>query len=184
MIIGLVGSISSGKDTVAELLSYKLKCPIYSFSGILKEKLELKNVPTTRENYQDLGDKLRKENGPFVLSKIILERAKENCFIMNGFRNPEEIKFVKKQRNDFVLISIDAPQKIRFERMMKRKRLEGISTFEEFQEREKRDMGDGKIDYKLNTSECMEMCDYNIYNDGNRDDLEIKVDNLIKKLNL
>ena len=184
MIIGLVGTISSGKDTVAGILSKRLNYPIFSFSDILAEELKKRKLELTRKNFQDIGDELRKKYGSHILSKMILERSPGDNIIMNGFRNPEEINYIKKLKGKkFILIAIDAPPKLRFERMLKRGRAADLKTFDEFLEREKRDMGEKKLEYGQNVKKCIEMKDYLIINDGSLQELEKKIDDLLKKLN-
>ncbi len=184
MIIGLVGTISSGKDTVAEIISKKLNYPIFSFSDILAEELKKRNIELTRKNFQDIGDELRKKYGSHVISKMIIEKSSGDNIIMNGFRNPDEINYVKKlKEKNFILIGVDAPPKLRFERMLKRGRTADLNTFDDFLEKEKRDMGGENLEYGQRVKDCMEMRDELIINDGSFEQLEKKVDELIKKLN-
>jgi len=181
MIIGITGTISSGKDTVAEIISKKLDYPIFTFSNILEKEMNKKNIKSTRKNFQNFADNLRQEQGSDVLAKLLYENSPKNNMIINGFRNLAEVKYFKNLKDKkFILISVDAPQKLRFKRGLKRKRTADSETFEEFVERDKRSMGARNVDFTQNIKLCMDQADKLIINDGSFKKLKQKIENLLK----
>ncbi|MBU0707552.1 AAA family ATPase [Patescibacteria group bacterium] len=181
MIIGITGYFGAGKGTVADYL--KANDFIYhSCSNILREENKKLGQEETIENLIALGNRLREEHGPGVLAKRLLEKIKDNkeeLSIVDSLRHPDEIN-VLKETGDFVLISVDAPIDIRYERTQLRKRDDDKMTFEEFRKQEQFQLaGEGSQAQLLN---CVKMADYNLVNDGTIEDLQKKVDEIIDEI--
>ena len=82
----------------------------------------------------------------------------------------------------FVLIAVDSPPEMRFERLLKRGRPDDPKTFEEFQELDSRDQGIGQPDYGQQTRRCIEQADFTIINDGSFEDFQNKIAETIQKI--
>jgi len=179
MIIGLTGTKAGGKGAVAEIL--KEKDFFYtSLSDRVREEASRRGLGNyTIKDLQDIGNELRERFGNEVLAKRTIQmiEGKENV-VIDGIRNLGEIQELRKIKG-FVLIGIDAPRKLRFERLIKRGRASDPKTYEEFLEIDKRDIGEGEENYGQQVGECMKEADYKIYNDGSLDDLKRKVDEIL-----
>lgn len=180
MIIGLVGQNCAGKDTAAAYLASK-GFERYSLSDYLRRELEKQGKEPTRENLIELGNKFRREKGPGFLGEKALEQMREgkNCVVVS-IRNPAEAKALM-QKEDFVLVAIDAPAQVRFERMKARGREEDPKTFEEFLALENKENAGGE---KQSISETMKMADYSIDASGSIEDEEKEVERLCLKLKI
>ena len=76
MIIGLVGTMGSGKTEVADYLKSR-GFEHYTYSDIIIEIAKKRNIALTRENLQKLGTEIKqKEHNKGILSKKIVERIK------------------------------------------------------------------------------------------------------------
>jgi dCMP deaminase len=181
MIIGLTGSYCSGKDTVADYISQKHGYKHFSLSDIIREIMKEAGVELTRENLITFGTKLREENGNGVLTKKVLEKAKdEGKYCITSIRHSEEVNELRK-RKDFVLINVDAPQGVRFERMQKRKRSGDPQTLEKFIELEKKESQTSGSGQQLRKT--ANMADITFINDSNdMTTLKVTVDNLLEDL--
>ncbi|MBI3277772.1 MAG: AAA family ATPase [Chlamydiae bacterium] len=131
MIIGLTGKNGSGKGIVAEFL--KQRGFIYtSLSDVIREELKKRSIEISRESLIRQGNELRSLGGPSVLAdKILLQLDPDKNYIVDSIRNPEEAKALKK-RKDFLLLYIDAPLELRFERIKSRGRENDPQTLAEF----------------------------------------------------
>ena len=78
---------------------------------------------------------------------------------------------------NFLLLSVDAEQKIRYERILKRGSETDHVTFEEFQAQEEKEMNNTDPT-KQNVAECMKLADVQIRNDGTFEDLYQKLDEI------
>src|SRR3990167_1381864 len=132
MLIGITGRIASGKGEVAEFFRKKGLFEYYTLSQVVRGEAAKINLLISRESLQDLGNLIRKyEGGGGWIKRLIkkLDLKKDN--VIDGIRNPGEIKELRKIKN-FLLISVDAPQKSRFERVLKRNKLSDPKEWNEF----------------------------------------------------
>ena len=181
MILGLTGSYCSGKDTVADYIVKKHNFKHYSLSDIIREAMRKEGVEITRENLIVFGTKLRAENGEGVLAK--LASAKMNAtdnFCITSIRHPSEVQELKTQKN-FILVNVDAPQSIRFQRMLKRKRHGDPQTLEKFTELENKESQSSGPGQQL--AKTAALADITFINDCDEIEvLERKIDELLVKL--
>jgi dephospho-CoA kinase len=184
-VIGLTGTIGSGKDVVKDLILKKFNCYYVTLSDIIRAEFERKKGKLDRRTLQDMGNDMRKKYGPHILALLAIEylpRDKE-MIVIDGIRNPAESEYLKKKfGNNFKLIAVDAPQEIRFERMVKRQRYDDPQTWEEFVAMDERDQGKNEEVYGQQVRKCIEQADYLIVNDGSLEDLGKKVDEVLTKL--
>jgi dephospho-CoA kinase len=190
MIIGITGPISAGKGKVAEFFRDK-GFVHHSFSAEIREVAKERGIEITRVNLGKLGGDLRKEIpggsvlGSRILSMIQKEIAKgKKRFVIEGIRDVEEIELFRQHAMEnkpmrFVLIGVDAPQKVRFERMKSRKRHGDPQTFAEFKRIDDREIKGG---HGQEVAKCMKMVDYIIQNDGTLEELAKKVSEIAKEI--
>ena len=166
MIIGLTGRIAAGKETLTEFL--RKKGFVYlETSKMLAEELEKRGLEINRWNMQNLGDELRGKDGPGALMKMLLKKTEPGKnYIFDSLRNAGEAEFLRNNVKNFVLIAVDAPQKLRFERILKRNKPSDPKTWEEFLKIDNRDFFDETNPMGQQVGKCMEIADYKITNDG------------------
>lgn len=138
-VIGVVGKIGSGKGTFTNIL--KELMPQASIkqlrSGeVLKETLDLWNIPATRENLQDLFAMMDKEFGVGALSramKLRIEGTEADIVIFDGVRRGTDYRAITELKNN-LLVYIVANPAVRFNRIKDRNEKVGESdlTFEQF----------------------------------------------------
>lgn len=185
-VIGLTGTIGSGKDVAREILEKKFTIVSVRLSDLLETNaLKKKGIKITRVMQQNLGNELRQKYGSHILAKIALDLMGKNneIKIIDGIRNPGEVDFLKKQfGDDFKLIAIDAPQQVRFERVVKRNRASDPKTWEEFVAVDERDQGKDQPEYGQQVRKCIEMADVVIQNDDSMDEFQKKVEDAVKEV--
>ncbi len=182
MIIGLTGTIASGKDALADVLKNH-DFVYFSLSDEVREEAKLKGIELTRENLQKLGNAMRKEHGPSVFAKRVAMKIIDTHknYVLNGIRIVEEIKEFKKWP-DFFLISVDAPSKIRFERLLKRNRESDPKTYEAFIKVDEADRGLINTGNPQEVEKCMQIADLKMINDGTIEEWNEKTKKLMEQL--
>ena len=177
MIVGLTGRNASGKGEAADYLKTK-GFAYFSLSDELREEAKERDIETTRESMIRLGNQLREEFGANYLARKINEKIdSKGKFVVDSIRNPEEIRELRKNKN-FILVGVDAPVEVRFERAVERGRAGDAKTQEEFKELEQRENLKNKTGQQLD--ECLKAADKVIVNDSSLEELHKKIDKLIK----
>ena len=186
MIIGLTGTIGSGKGELSTYLRNK-NFNYITISDLIREELLKRNLPLKREELQNLGNEMRKIHGNNFWAKKAIEKINLNeNLIIDGIRNIGEVEEFKNLPN-FFLLAIDAPEELRLIRTKRRKRvIDGrISSDpqnqEKFKQLEKRDRGFNEPEYGQQVLKCLEVADYTIINDSTLDKLYEKLDLFLKK---
>ncbi len=168
LIIGLSGYIGAGKGEVACYLKQR-GFAYLSLSEIVREEArdrDFTDKEFTRRLLQNIGDDLRNCFGNDVLARRVFKKAQENKsenITIDSIRNPDEVKYLKSQEN-FFLIGVTAPLKIRFQRITKRKRPSDPQKWEEFIKADQRDRG---IDQPISGQQveaCIKLADFIIEN--------------------
>ena len=183
MIIGLTGSLASGKGVVSDFL--KKEGFVYlSLSDELREIAKQMKIEFTRENLQNLGNKLREEKGAGVLAELVAEKIKSQQYrkvVVDGIRNPAEVNFLRKLKN-FYLISVDAPQETRFRRLVARNRESDPKIWVDFLKVDDRDKGVGEAETGQGVAKCMALADFTLINDSMLEEAQKKVKNVFEKI--
>ncbi len=184
MIIGLTGSLAAGKGVVADFL--KKKGFVYiSLSDELREILKENKIQITRENLQLWGNKLREEKGSDVLAKRAIDKIKNQEYkkvVVDGIRNPAEIDSLRNLLTNFFLVAVDAPEKVRFERMISRNRESDPITWENFVRVDKKDKGVGEKSSGQGVGKCIKKAKFVLINDGSLEEVNKKVERLYEDI--
>lgn len=186
-VIGLTGTLSCGKGTVAAFLTQELDARMLVFSDVLRAELRRQKKQITRDELHDLANNWRKTFGPEIIARklveLINEDDKHELFVCDGFRTLGEInEFRKAFGKNFVLISVDAPTEKRFQLSKLRAREHPPQTLEAFIESEKKETNPNARDFEQNLPACIREAKYNISNDGTPEDLRKKTVELVKKI--
>ncbi len=168
MIIGLTGKNAAGKGEIAKHLQNK-GFVYFSLSGALRDEATRQGLDHSRDTLIKLGTEMREKHGNGILAKRINEKISslknqdKNNFVVDSIRNPGEIEELRK--NDrFILIAVHTDAKIRFERLLKRRRLGDAKTFKEFLEHENKENNNKGAGQQLD--KCIDMADTIINSNG------------------
>jgi dephospho-CoA kinase len=132
---------------------------------------------------QNLGDELRGKDGPGALMKMLLKKTEpEKNYIFDSLRNAGEAEFLKNNVKDFVLIAVDAPQKLRFERTLKRNKSYDPKNWDEFLKIDNRDFFDESNPMGQQVGKCMEAADFKIMNDADLEKSKKEIEDVWEKI--
>ncbi len=178
-IIGITGAFGSGKTTASTYFSNK-GYKVISLSFFLEKEALRQNLPLTRKNLQDLGNKLRKKMGSGILvKKAIKEGENEGKIVIDGIRNVAEIEEIKKHNNSLIL-AIVADRSVRFSRLKKLKRREKL-TQDLFDKLDLRDLGVNEKITGLQTALCIALADVYIESNGTLTEFEGKLNKFLEE---
>lgn len=188
LIIGLTGTKASGKGEIASYLKNK-GFVYFSLSDIVREEAEKRNLKNyTVKDLQDIGNELRSKYGAGILAKIVIKKIKKeiakgkNNFVIDGIRNPTEVKELEKMKN-FFLLAVDAPKQKRFKWLRARNRPSDPKSYKEFLEMDARDLGLKEPSIGQQVNLCMKLARFRIYNNSTIKELHKKIEKILTKLN-
>ena len=183
IIIGITGTLGSGKGTVVKHLVGKYGFRHFSASDFIVDELTLRGMPKTRDNMLMVANELRAKYSPSYIVESLFQQAKEygGNSVIESIRAIGEVKALKSKPGKFFLLAVDADQKLRYQRVRGRKSSKDFISFEKFQEDEKAEMNDPDP-AKLNLSACITMADALITNDSTPDRLRSEVDRIATPL--
>ncbi len=164
MIIGITGTLGSGKGTVVDYLKAK-GYKHYSMSGFISEEIVRRGLPVNRDTMTSVGTDLRHLHGPDYLTDSLLKRAEAEGgnVVIESLRAPAEVEYMKKHGAS--VWAVDADVKVRYERIMARKSEKDVVSFEKFVSDEERESV-GVNPYEMNLPKCIAMADTIIMNNG------------------
>jgi len=169
--IGLTGTNCAGKgETAAFFISRGYGCR--SLSDVLRDRLRAEGLEDNRDNLIRRGNELRREGGPAVLARLVMDGLRPPA-VIDSIRNPAEVAYLKS-RPGFILLAIDAPVALRFERSRRRGRDESAATLEEFVRKEDEERGSRPEAQQLDA--CIAMADALVVNDGTIEELHRKLE--------
>jgi len=177
LVIGLSGRIGGGKGTIGDYLMREYGAEGRRFSDILRDLLVRLHIPVERRALQNMGATLRMQFGDDVLVQTLrkdLETAEADIVMVDGVRYPNEVEMLRGFDNS-ILFFVDAPPKIRFERVKKRaEKGEDKIDFAEFLRAEERET-------ERHLDEVKAMTDYQLDNSKSFEDLYKQIDKALKE---
>lgn len=178
-IIGAVGQIGSGKDTVIMYISNRLSIPTISIGDIAREIARNEGLPATRENLQKITQKRYEQFGnTYFIEETIrkIKHANIDRMLITGIRAPTDVTTLRKNFHDnFLLICVTANKKTRFQRLAKRAEPRDPKTWKEF-----RDQDEAEEEIFQLTEAC-KLADLRIENNGTAEELFQNVDKIIEE---
>jgi dCMP deaminase len=146
MILGVTGFFCAGKDSLAAYLEKKGFLHI-SLSDMIREEIQSRGHEVTLARLTEVGNELRRRYGAGVLAVRAL-RCVNNYgrYVITSIRHPGEVETLRLRR-DFVLLFVEAPRRVRYDRSVARARKgDNLPTFEEFVAVEKKQLAGGDPD--------------------------------------
>jgi len=180
-IIGIVGTQGSGKNYISEYIMSKYGGDHFTFSNFLSHVLAKMNIPKSRENMIKLSVGLRNEFGDDLFSHAIASealRSEAEIVLIDGIRRVGDLTAFRPMPN-FTLIAVNADPKLRFERMKKRGEKAGESdmSWEKFEAEE-------VAPTEVTIPETMTYANHVIMNDGTKEELEMRIDEVMKEIGI
>lgn len=179
IILGVTGTFSSGKDTVANHLVKKGFFHL-SLADLVREECRKRNCYDSRDDLIKVANELRQKYGSGILAKMALEKTKDKeKIVISSIRNPGEVEELKKAGH-FFLLAVDAPIKLRYERAKKRGKIDDTVSFKKFKTQEEFERKGNQFQQQLN--KVISLADYAIDNEGTLEDLYKEVEGFLQIL--
>ncbi len=127
-VIGLCGKTGSGKDAAANYVVAKHEGCMFKHSDRLRDLLVHNDLPVVPERMSALFEAVASQLGyQWLAAEVTGEINRRfvnhfpNIFVINGIRNVKEVEFYRRCfGEDFRLVSLHAPQEMRYARVKNR----------------------------------------------------------------
>jgi dephospho-CoA kinase len=164
-LILLTGMAGSGKTTLSGIIR-ESRLRVITMGDVIRELAKQKGLEPTRENIGHLAEEIRKEGQEAVARRCVemLKREPDSLIVVDGIRSLAEVDAFKEEF-DVVLIALWASPLSRYKRLTRRGRSDDPKTWEEFKDREYRELGFG-------IGDAIASSDYMIKNDDGIDTLK------------
>lgn len=177
MIIGVVGTFAAGKDAVADYIASKGFTHVSS-GDVVRQYIRDNNLGgLDRDNLRKVANSTRAEKGGDFFIRHALDSA-PRPLVISGLRSSIEIEAVKREGG--VIIGVDAPVSRRYGWAKSRGRIDDSITEEKFKQQELAEESDKPTDCQITV--VMGMADYDIANDGTLEQLQAKIDDVLKRI--
>ena len=180
IIIGLIGEMGSGKDTVADYLADKYGARLFRFSDPLREALEvfLENDKAGREDMIWLANNIRGKYGNGVIANSLrrkFDKINRGIIVLNGMRIKEDFEFVKSFPNSYVIyVTLDS--KTRWKRIFGRgEKADDTASYKKFLEME-------KAETEVQIPNIGKKADFRLENKGTKDELGRKIEEIMGQI--
>ncbi len=178
MIFGVVGTFASGKDTVAHYLASKGYQHI-STANVIRDEMTAQGLPLDRDTMTAFATQTRAEHGNAYFTEKVMAQIKDNA-VFADMRHPDEITTLRGYYGgDFLLIAVDAPIEVRYQRAQQRGRIGEGETLADFQAKEERELSGQLGSHYL--GKVISLADVTIDNDGDLERLYNKVDAIVAR---
>ncbi len=143
----------------------------------MREEATRRGLDHSRDNLIRVGVELRSRGGPGALARRILATLQARA-VVDSIRNPGEVD-VLRTLPGFVLLGVDAPQPLRFERSARRGRLGDGASLEEFAHKEALENSTTEAGQQL--VRTLALADVVVVNDGTIETLHAKVQEALRE---
>ncbi len=180
VIIFTTGLPGSGKGVFAEVAN-EMGIPVIVMGDAVRREARKRGLEISPKNLRELAKKLREEEGPLAIAKRVenevLESLKENCVVLiDGARSVDEVNYFKKH-GEVIIIAIEAPPEVRFERIRRRGRADDSMKLADLIERD-------KVELEIGLGKLIENADIIILNVGSLESYKEKVRRLLQEITL
>jgi len=141
-LILIAGMPGAGKSLISRAAKM-LGIPVLVMGDVVREEAEKMGLKPTPENLGHVAVLLRRKYGDDIIAKKVLKKAflhKSKIIMIDGVRSLYELDFFKRKTEKVIIMAIHASPRTRFKRLLKRGREDDPKTWEEFCERDRREL--------------------------------------------
>ena len=145
VLICVTGMPGAGKSVIANYISRSLKASLISMGDVMREEALRRGRSLDLKNMMSFAVEIRKELGEDVVAKFVikkLEGIRNELIVIDGVRSLKEVDYFSKYAKTLV-IAVHASPRERFKRLSRRGRRDDPKTWEEFRERDIKELNIG-----------------------------------------
>jgi dephospho-CoA kinase len=175
-IIAITGMPGAGKGLVSKVAK-EIGFPIFVLGDVIREEASARALSPTPKNLGRLMLEIREKEGQGVVAKRLLSKMKSKkakLVIVEGVRSLKEIEEFEKDHKTIILGVHTSPDE-RFQRLVRRKRSDDPKKWEEFVERDRREL-------KVGIGDVLALSDIMVINESTKEDFKNKIRPILTNL--
>ncbi len=179
-VVLITGMPGSGKTTLAEYIGREGYL-IVNMGDAVRELARARGLEPTSQNLGLIAEELRRVEGEAAVARRCIEALRERLrervsdrVLVDGIRSLEEVEAFR-EAFEVALLAVHASPRTRFNRILKRGRRDDTMTWEEFLNRDRRELAFG-------LGSAIAMADYMVVNEGPLENLERCAKRLVRAL--
>ncbi|MFQ5710816.1 MAG: AAA family ATPase [Candidatus Geothermarchaeales archaeon] len=145
LLICSSGLPGSGKGVILEA-ARKMGIPVVVMGDVVRRETERQGLTPDAENTGKIMLKYREKYGREIFAKLIageIEGVEGDVVLVDGVRSPEELNYFRGRGWRVVTVVTLSSPETRFRRLRERGRIDEVANYEEFLERDGREIGVG-----------------------------------------
>lgn len=177
-IVCVGGMPGAGKTSIIEPLKDR-GIPVIVMGDIIREEAVKRGIKPSPENLGKIMIELRKNYGPSIVAKLCLKKIilmNSDIVIIDGVRSLDEVEEYRHNFSKVLIVAIHASPKTRFRRLHNRGRQDDPKSWDEFIERDFRELSIG-------VGNVISLADYMVINEGTIEESRKEFENIIKVIN-
>jgi dephospho-CoA kinase len=143
-VVAIAGMPGAGKGLVSSIAQSR-SIPVFVCGDVIREETERRGFPTTPENMGRVMLSIRREQGPGVVAERLIPRIASSAsrvVVVEGVRSMDEVEALM-QDHTVTILAVHASPRTRYERLVRRGRSDDPKSWEEFVERDSRELSVG-----------------------------------------
>ena len=181
----VIGRVCAGKTTLGERLAGEHGWRHIEASREMRRRAEEASVGNSGESF-DVARELLKREGPDCVAKSIVARyhdVLERGTVITGFRAIEEVTYLRNRFPRCVVVFVDAGDRLRFSRHLRRGRLKEIRTRRDFEVHDAKQWEFGLLARARDVVDVgRDVADIAVKNEGGLEEYYAQIDGLLEGL--
>jgi len=143
LLILLVGMPGSGKSVFTRA-AREAGIPAVSMGDVVRLEATKRGLGVSNETLAQLSVELRATYGPDVIARRAADRLPEKpVVVIDGVRSLDEVEYFRAISEKTIIVAIHSSPARRFERLLKRGRVDDPRSWDEFKARDRRELAFG-----------------------------------------
>ncbi len=145
VLICVTGMPGSGKSVVVEGIAEEFGYPVLSMGDVVREEARRRGVKEDLKSMMEFAKRLREEMGPTAVAELTSRRIRNvssDVVVIDGVRSLDEIARFSKE-GSVIIVAVHASPRTRFERLVRRGRPDDPTDWEDFRERDLKELSFG-----------------------------------------
>jgi dephospho-CoA kinase len=175
-VITIAGMPGAGKGFVSSAASAR-GIPVFVCGDVIREETARRGLPPTPENMGAVMLDIRQQEGPAVVAERLipkLEASSSQMGIVEGVRSMAEVDALRKH-HAVTIVAVHASPKTRYDRLVKRGRSDDPKSWEEFLDRDSRELGVG-------IGNVIALAQEMLVNEGSAEDFQAASERVVSKV--